>query len=194
MVTGSITDLPVDVDAIVNPANSRLLMSGGGGAASYIKKVGGEIIEQEALKKAPVPVGKAVATSAGTLKMKYVIHAPTMERSGMSISVENVEKAMKGALECAEELKIKSIAIPALGTGEGGVPRDVAAKVMVEIAVEHITTEEISLETIILCDINEEQTDLFSENLRPHRDELMRRTLQRQGLKRDAVKSLQVRP
>jgi len=76
VLTGDITKQ--EVDAIVNPANSMLVM--GGGVAGAIKRVGGKEIEDESVKHAPVPVGEAVATGAGRLKAKYVIHAPTMER------------------------------------------------------------------------------------------------------------------
>jgi len=64
-------------DAIVNPANSTGSM--GGGAALAIKKAGGASIEKEAMKKAPIAVGKAVSTNPGTLNAGFIIHAPTME-------------------------------------------------------------------------------------------------------------------
>jgi len=63
-----------DSEAIVNPANSLMIM--GGGVAYAIKKKGGEEIEKEAIKKAPVEIGKAVVTKAGKLKTKHVIHSP----------------------------------------------------------------------------------------------------------------------
>lgn len=69
VVTGDITQQ--EVDAIVNPANSMLIM--GGGAAGAIKRVGGKEIEDEAVKHAPVPVGEPVATGASRLKAKYVV-------------------------------------------------------------------------------------------------------------------------
>jgi len=50
----------------------------GDGVAGAIKRRGGKIIEDEARRHAPVPTGKAVITTAGRLKAKYVIHAPTM--------------------------------------------------------------------------------------------------------------------
>lgn len=93
VITGDITKLKVD--AIVNPANSMLLM--GGGVAGAIKKVGGKEIEDEALKSAPISVGEAIATNAGKLKAKYVIHAPTMEKPAMQTTVDNVKLAMEGA-------------------------------------------------------------------------------------------------
>ena len=69
-ITGDITKQKVE--AIVNPANSWMLM--GGGAAGAIKRTGGKEIEDEAVKHAPVPVGKAIATGGGKLKAKYVMN------------------------------------------------------------------------------------------------------------------------
>lgn len=115
---GDITD--EDVDAIVNPANSLMIM--GGGVAGAIKRKGGEEIEREAMKSAPVPIGKAIATSAGKLKAKYVIHSPTMERPAMRTSIDKVRKAIIAALSLASNLNLKSIALPALGSGVGGIP------------------------------------------------------------------------
>ncbi|MCX8181526.1 MAG: macro domain-containing protein [Candidatus Methanomethyliaceae archaeon] len=66
-----------DAEALVNPANS--LMSMGGGVAAAIKRAAGPVVEEEAMRNAPIPVGNAIATSAGHLKSKYIIHSPTME-------------------------------------------------------------------------------------------------------------------
>src|SRR3989338_5638355 len=79
VIMGDITELRVD--AIVNAANNKLVM--GGGVAGAIKKKGGRVIEEEAVKKGPIEIGDAVATSAGELAAKYVIHAATM---GMDFS------------------------------------------------------------------------------------------------------------
>ncbi|MEA3458041.1 MAG: macro domain-containing protein, partial [Candidatus Thermoplasmatota archaeon] len=80
---GDITQ--IDCDAIINPANSFGYM--GGGVAGAIKRVGGKEIESEAVNKAPIVVGKAIATTAGDLPYEYVIHAPTMKRPAMRTSV-----------------------------------------------------------------------------------------------------------
>ena len=74
IVQGDITEL--DCEAIVNPANNELRM--GGGVAGVIKKKGGQEIEAEARQKGPITVGGAIATGAGRLKAKWVIHAATM--------------------------------------------------------------------------------------------------------------------
>lgn len=134
VIEGDITEL--DVDAIVNPANSLMFM--GGGVAGAIKRKGGIEIEEEARRHAPVPVGEAIATTAGKLKAKYVIHAPTMERPAMRIGLENVEKATRAALLLADKLGLESIAFPGMGTGVGGVPYYDAARKMLEVVKEYI--------------------------------------------------------
>ena len=122
----------ISCDAIVNPANSYGYM--GGGVAGAIKRVGGIEIEKEAISKAPIDVGKAVATTAGTLPCQYVIHAPTMKQPAMRIGVDNVRDATRAALELGVELNLKTIAIPGMGTGVGGVPTDDAAEAIISIA------------------------------------------------------------
>mgnify|MGYP001561863083 CR=1 FL=1 len=118
------------VDAIVNPANSAGLM--GGGVAGVIRRVGGKIIEEEAVKQAPIPIGKAVLTTAGSLPCKSVIHAPTMVRPAERATAEVVRKATEGALRCANGAGLFSIAFPGMGTGVGRLPLDVAAETMVK--------------------------------------------------------------
>jgi O-acetyl-ADP-ribose deacetylase (regulator of RNase III) len=128
LLKGDITS--VDCDAIVNPANSLLVM--GGGVAWAIKKRGGEVIEKEAREKAPVRVGDAVVTGAGSLKARYVIHAPTMERPAMRTTLEKARQATRAALTKAGELGVKCVAFPGMGTGVGGLDPIDAARVMVE--------------------------------------------------------------
>ena len=117
------------VDAIVNPANSAGLM--GGGVAGVIRRIGGAAIEEEAVKHSPIPIGKAVLTTGGNLPCQGVIHAPTMVRPAERATGEVVQKATEGALQCAEEAGLSSIAFPGMGTGVGRLPLDVAAETMV---------------------------------------------------------------
>ena len=156
VLTGDITKQ--EVDAIVNPANSLLVM--GGGVAGAIKRVGGKEIEDEAVEHAPVPVGEAVATAAGRLKAKYVIHAPTMERPAMRISERNVGLSVRGALKCAEGLEIRSIAFPGMGTGVGGLSLEEAARAMVNKVKEHID-KGTTLKQIVLIGFKEDLTHAF---------------------------------
>ncbi len=141
-----------EADAIVNPASSLMCM--GGGAAGAIRRVGGAVIEREALKHAPLPVGKAVATGAGKLNARWVVHAPTMERPAMPTTSEKVFKATLAALTCAEGLGARSVVIPGMGTGVGGVPPDQAARAMIR-AIEDFSRRAKTVERILLCDIDE---------------------------------------
>ncbi len=158
---GDITKL--EVDAIVNAANSMLIM--GGGVAGAILRTGGREIQEEALKHAPVPLGKAVATKAGRLMVKYIIHAPTMERPAMRISKENVWLATKGALDCAVRLKIGSVAFPGMGTGVGGQKPEEAAEVMVREIKSYID-KGTPLKQIILVGFTKDLTHAFQSALR----------------------------
>jgi len=156
VTTGDITKL--EVDAIVNAANSLLIM--GGGVAGAILRAGGREIQEEANKKAPVPVGKAATTTAGKLKATYVIHAPTMEHPAMPTNKQNVRLATKGALECARQLGIDSIAFPGMGTGVGGLNVEEAASVMVDEIKSHIESG-TSLKKIILVGFEADLTQAF---------------------------------
>lgn len=133
VMQGDITES--DADAIVNAANNHLWM--GAGVAGAIKRKGGEIIESEAVSKGPIPVGEAVATTAGSLPNKYVIHAAAMGQDLVTDEVK-IAAATKNALLRAEELNLESIDFPALGTGVGGFPAEAAAKIMVGAAKDFL--------------------------------------------------------
>ncbi|MEM2926235.1 MAG: macro domain-containing protein [Candidatus Bathyarchaeia archaeon] len=152
----SITDEVAE--ALVNPANSYMRM--GGGVAGALKKSGGAIIELEALKYAPVPIGKAVATTAGSLKAKFVIHAPTMEIPGPT-NPENIYKATRAALICADELGVKTIAFPAMGTGVGGVPIDEAVRAMIKAITDHLSLGS-RIRRITILSLDEETVNQFN--------------------------------
>ncbi|MFN4133184.1 MAG: macro domain-containing protein [Candidatus Hadarchaeales archaeon] len=162
-VTAAAGDLTkVEADAICNPANSLLVM--GGGAAGAIKRAAGEEVEKEAVKHAPLPVGKAVATSGGKLRAKWIIHAPTMERPAMATTPEKVQRATVAALRCAEELNISSIAIPGMGTGVGGVPPEMAARAMVK-ALRETLPKLKNLKKVILCDIDGRMVEAWEKEV-----------------------------
>ena len=129
MVEGDITRL--DVDAIANAANDRLWM--GAGVAGAIKRAGGEEIEREAVAKAPIAVGEAVATGAGFLSAKWVVHGAVMGQD-LRTDAELIGRTTRRCLELAEELGAASIALPAFGTGVGGFPLDECARIMVDVA------------------------------------------------------------
>ena len=147
----------------MNPANSRLIM--GGGVAGAIRRAGGPTIEKDALQRAPIKIGEAVATNAGKLAARYIIHAPTMSLPAMSTDLESVKKATSAALRVAKALGLASIAIPGMGTGVGGVPVDEAAQTMVGAIRQHLS-EGTTLKHIFLVSIDETLTRAFESALR----------------------------
>lgn len=160
IIQGDITELKVD--AIVNAANNKMVM--GGGVAGAIKKKGGKIIEEEAVKKGPLKIGAAVFTQAGSLPAKYVIHAATM---GMDFKTDEdkIRESCKNALRLAEELKIKSIAFPALGCGVGGFPLLAAAKLMAQEVMKHLRENKPRLKEITFCLYDKEAYDVFNKSV-----------------------------
>ena len=129
VVEGDITAL--EVDAIANAANDHLWM--GAGVAGAIKRAGGEEIEREAVAKGPVSVGDAVATRAGRLKARWVVHGAVMGQD-LRTSADLVERTTRRCLQVADELGARSLALPAFGTGVGGFALDECARLMVSAA------------------------------------------------------------
>jgi O-acetyl-ADP-ribose deacetylase (regulator of RNase III) len=154
-----ITEMPVD--AVVNPANSLGIM--GGGVAAALSRRGGPTIQREAMSLAPIAVGAAVITNAGTLWAKHVIHAPTMEEPGVKVEVENVRRATRAALIAAARQGFDTIALPGMGTGLGGVDPADAARAMVDELRAHRQPKPT---TVYLVDLNEQLLRCLEEALR----------------------------
>ena len=123
-----------EADALVNAANNHLWM--GSGVAGALKRGGGQEIEEEAVRKGPIPVGEAVVTGAGRLKARYVIHAAVMGQD-LRTSAVSIRRATMNSLKRAEELGVKSIVFPALGTGVGGFSPEDCARLMVTAVREY---------------------------------------------------------
>lgn len=124
----------MEADVIVNAANGIGPM--GGGVAAALRRAGGNEIEQEAIEvceKADPYEGQVYVTGGGKLNCKYILHAVTMKQPAQPSSVEIVENCLHSLLKKAREMGIKSMILPALATGVGGVPKDQAARVYAEI-------------------------------------------------------------
>jgi O-acetyl-ADP-ribose deacetylase len=100
------------------------------GVGGALKRAGGDEIEFAAVRQAPVPLGAAVVTTAGTLAARVVIHAVSLDRERRT-SGPVIEAAVRSAMARAREIGATSIAFPALGTGVGGFPLDEAARITV---------------------------------------------------------------
>ncbi|ODS38453.1 MAG: hypothetical protein A7315_12250 [Candidatus Altiarchaeales archaeon WOR_SM1_79] len=151
---GDITRLGIDgISAIVNPANSMGTM--GGGVALAIMSAGGKEIEDEAIEKAPIPIGKAVPTTAGKLGVDFIIHSPTMKNAVEPSTEKRIRKATLAALECAAENGVERVAFPGMGTGVGRMPKDAAAKFMVDTIKKFIDSENRGVKEIFLVGSDE---------------------------------------
>lgn len=161
VIQGDITGL--DAQAVVNAANNKLVM--GAGVAGAIKKTGGRIIEQEAKALGPIKIGEAVYTQAGSLPSEFVIHAATM---GMNFVTDEtaIRRSCASSLDMAEELKLKSIAFPALGCGVGGFSYFSCAKIMSQEVFKHLReTRNSSLRRIIFCLYNKQAYKAFNDTI-----------------------------
>jgi O-acetyl-ADP-ribose deacetylase (regulator of RNase III) len=157
LVRGDITNM--ETDAIVNAANSSLM--GGGGVDGAIHRRGGPTILEECKKiratewPQGLPTGKAVITSGGTLKAKYVIHTVgPVWRGGNQGEPELVAQAYQNSLKLASEKGLKTVAFPSISTGAYGYPIKQAARVAIG-AVKTFLEKEDMLDEVVFV--------LFSE-------------------------------
>ena len=131
LVLGDITAF--DADVIVNAANSSLL--GGGGVDGAIHRAGGPAILEECQRlrsttlRAGLPTGQAVATTAGNLPARWVVHTVGPVYSGAPQDPELLASAHRTSITVARELGARSIAFPAISTGVYGYPVDLAAPI-----------------------------------------------------------------
>ena len=131
---GDLTE--AQVDAIVNAANSDLQL--GGGVAGAIRRKGGPAIQEQCDRIGPIRIGEAAATTGGKLKARHVIHAASMKLGGTT-SEQSLRDSTRNSIRRAAELKIESIAFPAIGTGIAGFPMDRCAQVMLDEVRAHLS-------------------------------------------------------
>jgi O-acetyl-ADP-ribose deacetylase (regulator of RNase III) len=151
----------LEVDAIANAANTRL--AHGGGVAGAIARAGGPSIQEESNRVAPIGIGEAVATPAGELPARWVIHAATMELGGPT-SADAIRRATASTLAVADEIGARSLALVAFGTGVGGFPLDEAARIEVEEVRRHLAAGS-GLEQVIFAAFDAEARLAFEEAL-----------------------------
>lgn len=132
IVEGDITEQ--DTEAIVNAANSSLM--GGGGVDGAIHRKGGPAILEECRRireiqwRDGLPVGKAVLTTAGHLKARYVIHTVgPVWRGGSAGEAELLADCYRNSLSLAASRRISTIAFPSISTGAFGYPVPLASEV-----------------------------------------------------------------
>jgi O-acetyl-ADP-ribose deacetylase len=165
VIRGDITTL--DVDAIVNAANSSLL--GGGGVDGAIHRAGGPVILEECRKiiarQGGCKPGEAVVTRGGNLKAKFVIHTVgPVWRGGAEKEDLILASAYRNCMMLAHETGIRSIAFPNISTGVYGFPKGRAA----EIAVREVRTfleHDTEIRRLIFCCFDEENFKIYKSIL-----------------------------
>ncbi len=155
-----------EVDAIVNAANRSLL--GGGGVDGAIHRRGGPRILEECKQLRAttypngLPTGKAVATAAGNLKARWVIHTVGPIFHSSRAPADELRSCHVQALKIADELGARSVAFPAISTGAYGYPVDQAAAVAIQAV--HDAKTKVELVRFVLFDT--ETLRVFEKALR----------------------------
>lgn len=162
IVQGDITT--EEVDAIVNAANVHLQHRGG--VAWAIVKRGGDVIQQESDKwikqHGPVSHTHPARTSGGALPAKYVIHAvgPIW---GDGDEDNKLANAITGSLRMADELKLSSIAMPAISTGIFGFPKERAAGILFKTIEEYFINNQSGLKIVRITLFDQTTIAIFTE-------------------------------
>jgi O-acetyl-ADP-ribose deacetylase (regulator of RNase III) len=163
---GDLTALPVD--AIVNPANPRLIH--GGGLAGAIVRVGGEVIQEESDRwveeHGPLVPGRAAVTGAGSLPCRSVIHVAGPIWSQGEDNEGLLRYAVRAALDAAGDLGLRSIAVPAISAGIFGYPAAEATRVIAAEAHTWASSHRGAVAEICLIGYDTEVTGGFEDGLR----------------------------
>ena len=152
-----------EADAVVNAANTELVM--GTGVAGALKKRGGVVIEEEAMRLGPVEVGEAVLTTAGNLPATHIIHAAVM---GPDLKTDPaiIGSTTQAVLQLAVKHKLTSLAMPALGTGVGHVPPALSAEAMIGAVASHLKAGGSTLKRVLFVLYQDDAYRAFVDTLK----------------------------
>ncbi|MGA8571478.1 MAG: O-acetyl-ADP-ribose deacetylase [Desulfobaccales bacterium] len=139
-----------DTEAIVNAANSSLLV--GGGVDGAIHRAGGPVILEECRRLGGCPTGEACLTHAGNLKARYVIHTVgPVYKGGGAREAELLASCYRESLKLASGQGIISVAFPAIATGAYGYPPAAAARIALQTVLAYLDQHpEIKLVRFVL--------------------------------------------
>jgi O-acetyl-ADP-ribose deacetylase (regulator of RNase III) len=158
---GDITAL--EVDAIVNAANTTLL--GGGGVDGAIHRAAGPRLLEECRTLGGCPTGNARITSAYNLPAKFIIHTVgPVWRGGQYNEEKLLADAYRQALWIADNSKVKSIAFPNISTGIYGFPKELAARIAISTASAFLNTTK-HIERLIFCLFDEKNRQIYRQHL-----------------------------
>lgn len=141
-----------DTDVIVNAANSSLM--GGGGVDGAIHRAGGPAILEECkrivARQGRLPTGRAVITTGGNLKARYVIHTVgPIWHGGNRNEAEQLASAYRESLKLAKENQLTSISFPSISTGAYGYPVKLAAKVAINTVTSFLHDNVTSIVKVV---------------------------------------------
>lgn len=167
LLQGDITKL--EVDAIVNAANSSLM--GGGGVDGAIHSAGGPAILSECreivTRQGRCGTGQAVITSGGNLPAKYVIHTVgPIWRGGNNNEAQLLANAYLNSLKLAVENRVETIAFPNISTGIYGFPKDKASLIAIETVTQFLSENDQIKQVYFVC-FDSENYELYWELLNP---------------------------
>jgi O-acetyl-ADP-ribose deacetylase (regulator of RNase III) len=160
VVRGDITEM--DVDAIVNAANSHL--QHGGGVAGAIARKGGSLIQEESNRIGFVPVGSCAITTGGRLKARHVIHA-VGPRWGEGDEEKKLKNAVYNTLELASQKSFQSLAIPAISAGIFGFPKERCASIIVNQVISFLKEQPTNLREVTFCLMDDDIIGFFSDSI-----------------------------
>jgi O-acetyl-ADP-ribose deacetylase (regulator of RNase III) len=161
LTQGDITRL--DVDAIVNAANSSLL--GGGGVDGAIHRAAGPELLAECRTLGGCPTGEARITQGYRLKARHVIHTVGPIYRNTPRDAQWLASAVRNSLSLADEHRLASIAFPAISAGVYGYPMDQAAHVILETIIAYLRRADTSLSRVIVCLFDHRAYRIFSDEL-----------------------------
>jgi O-acetyl-ADP-ribose deacetylase (regulator of RNase III) len=163
IIEGDITRL--EVDAIVNAANTTLL--GGGGVDGAIHRAAGPCLLEECRTLGGCPTGHAKITSAYNLPSKFIIHAVgPVWKGGQHNEEKLLADAYRHSLWIAEHTKLKSIAFPNISTGVYGFPKELAAGIAISTCSAFLESAR-HLERLIFCIFDAENLQIYRHHLMP---------------------------
>ncbi len=160
LAEGDITEL--EVDAIVNAANEELKL--GSGVAGAIREKGGPSIQEECDRIGGTPVGTAVLTGGGDLEADHVIHA-VGPRMGEGDEDRKLQSAIRSSLALADRHGLKSIALPAISTGEYGFPMDRCARILLTEVYRYLQGG-TKIERVVVSLGGDDTFEIFKRELR----------------------------
>nr|XP_020824072.1 O-acetyl-ADP-ribose deacetylase MACROD1 isoform X1 [Phascolarctos cinereus] len=162
---GDITKL--EVDAIVNAANSSLL--GGGGVDGCIHRAAGHLLTEECRTLHSCETGKAKITGGYRLPAKYVIHTvgPIAQGDPSPSQVQELRNCYVNSLQLALEHRLRSVAFPCISTGVFGYPNEAAAEVVLSTLREWLEEHKDKVDRLLICVFLEKDEEIYRKRL-PH--------------------------